>query len=449
MLLADSTVRLPRHDRPDSQALRRNDFRHRSEAFPGQQLSGPFRQKGTGMIKKVPIEDLQPGMEVVKLSSDVWDFLPYLYTKPGIIQSKKQLAQIRAQGFLHAFINIENAPGETDEQRLDRLIAKREHSPPKKPRVPFSEEIQVAEKTYQTAMTHAKRIVNDAKLGRKVDYEASIGTVSSIVDSAARNPDTLLCLSKLSTYDEYTYAHSINVSAIAVVFGEYLDLPRKDLINLGVAGMMHDLGKTAVPARIINKRGRLTDNEFQEIKRHPQHGYDILKRTDGVPEEVLEAVRGHHEKFNGGGYPNGNARKDIPALARILSLADVYDALTSDRSYKNAILPNKALAIMYGMRDQDFDAMEVQLFIKCLGIFPSGSLVRLNSGSYGVVYESNPVLPLLPKIKIILDEDLHPIPSQLVDLAAQQAMGDDHLEILECADPGTYKVNLKPFLTRN
>lgn len=400
------------------------------------------------MIKKIPIHELKPGMQVVKLSSEVWEHLPYLYTKPGVIRSMTQISRIRKEGFLHVFVQMGNTSGESDEKRLDKLVARREHTPPNKPRVPFEKEIEVARVTYDNAMVHAKRIVNDAKLGRKVDYESSIETVSSIVDSAARNPDTLLCLSKLSRYDGYTYAHSINVAAISVVFGEYLGLEREELINLGVAGMMHDLGKTAVPARIINKRGRLTENEFSEVRRHPQHGYDILRRNDNVPEEVLEAVRGHHEKFNGSGYPAKKTKKDIPGLARILSLADVYDALTSDRSYKDAILPNKALAIMYGMRDQDFDALEVQLFIKCLGIFPSGSLVKLNSGSYGVVYESNPALPLMPKIKIILDEDLRPIPSKLVDLAAREAMGDTNLEILECADPTDYKVNLKPFLTR-
>jgi HD-GYP domain-containing protein (c-di-GMP phosphodiesterase class II) len=400
------------------------------------------------VIKKIPVEKLQPGMEVVKLASALWEHLPFLYTEPGIIESTDQITRIRENGFLHAFVKTENNPGESDEERLDRLIAKREHIPPSKPRVPFYQEIEVAQKTYKNAMNHARRIVHDAKLGRKVDYETSIETITPIVDSAARNPSTLVCLSKLSNYDNYTYSHSINVAAIAIVFGEYLGLSHSELVNLGVAGMMHDLGKTAVPSKIINKKGRLTKNEFAEIKRHPQHGYDILKHHDKIPQETLEAVLGHHERFNGSGYPGNKARKDIPGLARILGLADVYDALTSDRSYKNAILPNKALAIMYGMRDQDFDPLEVQLFIKCLGIFPSGSLVKLNTGCYGLVYESNPVLPLLPKIKIILDEDLHPIPSEMVDLAADQAAGKGNLEILECADPSDYKINLNPYLTR-
>lgn len=400
------------------------------------------------MIKKLPIEELEPGMEVVQMSSEVWEHLPYLYTQPGVIKSDTHIKQILKEGFQHAFVEFTIPGGQSLEKGLDALLAEHEDGPPSKPRVPFEEEIEIAQMAYENAMVHARRIINDAKLGRKVDYEASVATVDAIVDSAVRNPQTLLCLSKLSRYDEYTYAHCINVAAISVVFGEFLGLERRELNLLGIAGMMHDLGKTAVPSRIINKRARLSEAEFEEIKRHPQYGCDILKKQDKVPPEVIEAVRDHHEKYNGSGYPRKRTRNQTSSMARIISLADVYDALTSDRSYKDAILPNKALAIMYGMRDQDFDTLEVQMFIKCLGIFPSGSLVKLNTGFYGVVYESNPKLPLMPKIKIILDQDLRPIPSEMVDLAARQAMGDENLEILECADPASYRINLKPFLTR-
>jgi HD-GYP domain-containing protein (c-di-GMP phosphodiesterase class II) len=399
------------------------------------------------MIRKVAVEELRPGMEVVKLSSEIWEHLPFLYTKPGVLQSDKQIEGIRKDGYLHAFIQVTD-PDESMDRKLDRLVAERGLNSPVKPRVPFEREMEVARVTYDKAMHHAKRIIHDVKLGRKVDFEASVKTVDDIVDSAIHNPDTLLCLSKLSDYDDYTYAHCINVAAISVVFGEFLGLSREELGRLGLAGMMHDLGKTAVPSRIINKRARLTSSEFEEIKRHPEYGCDILKRQDGVTDDIMGAVRDHHEKFNGSGYPDKRTKKDIPAFARIISLADVYDALTSDRSYKDAILPNKALAIMYGMREQDFDPLEVQMFIKCLGIFPSGSLVKLNTGFYGVVYESNPALPLMPKIKIILDEDLRPIPAEMVDLAAAQALGNRDLEILECADPAAYRLSLKPYLTR-
>ena len=398
------------------------------------------------MIKKISIDDLKPGMQVVQLSSEVWEHMPFLYSTPGVIESEDHLAEIKDQGYRHCF--IETPSMEPLDKRLDALLTAREHTPPSPPRVPFEREMQVARLAYENAMLHARRIVTDSKLGRKIEFSDSMRTVETLVDSALRNPHTLVCLSKLNDYDEYTYVHCINVAAIAVVYGEYLGMEREELVHLGAAGMMHDLGKTAIPDRIINKRGRLTEQEFKEIKRHPKYGRDILARDPSVPPEVLEAVLHHHERGNGKGYPDGLGKGETSGMGRIIALADVYDALTSDRSYKDAILPNKALAIMYGMREHDFDPLEVQLFIKCLGIFPSGSLVRLNTGYYGVVYESNPVKPLMPKIKVILDEDLRPVPSKMVDLAAQQILGEDAVEILECADPAAHRINIKPYLIR-
>ncbi len=398
------------------------------------------------MIKKISVDELAPGMEIVQLSADVWHQLPYLYAKPGIIKDEAEIRRIRAKGFLQTFIRLAPSPeneGLSDEERPEKLVNIREGDPRRKPRKPFAQTIENARKAYTEALAQTKRIINDVKMGRQVDYISSAAALEGVIETAMQNSDTIICLSKLSRYDSYTYSHSINVAAISVVFGEYIGLSRAELTTLGVAGMMHDLGKTAISNRIINKRGRLTRSEFEQIKKHPVYGLNILQKSDDIPMSVLRAVEEHHEKYNGTGYPHGLTKDDISVFGRILSMADVYDALTSDRSYKHAILPNKALAIMYGMRDQDFCAREVQMFIKCLGIFPSGSLVRLNTGDYGVVFESNPEKPLLPKIKVILDEDLHPIPAQLVDLAIPD--NGNALKIMECADPAQHKVNLRPY----
>ncbi|WP_319541766.1 HD-GYP domain-containing protein [uncultured Pseudodesulfovibrio sp.] len=398
------------------------------------------------MIKKISIDELEQGMEVVELSSEMWKHLPYLYTDPGIIESSEQIATIKKDGYQQVFVKVDNADGQSDEKRLDALL-QREDTPLGTVRTPFSEAIQTASVTYESAMSYAMRIVNDAKLGRKIDYESAVETASAIVDSAVSNPDTLICLSKLSSFDNYTYTHCINVAAIAVVFGEFIGMSRDDLILLGMAGMMHDLGKTTVPGPIVNKAGRLTKYEYEEMKRHPAYGCSILSKSTSIPTKVLKAIRLHHEKFNGTGYPDGLKRKDIPAFARILCLADIYDALTSDRCYKNAILPNKALGIMYGMRDQDFDSTEVQLFIKCLGIFPSGSFVRLNTGNYALVFESNPKQPLYPKIRVVMDKQMHPIKAMDIDLANQIPDEFGSVEIMECADPSGYRQNLMEFMT--
>ncbi|EGB15244.1 metal dependent phosphohydrolase [Pseudodesulfovibrio mercurii] len=398
------------------------------------------------MIKKIPIEELKPGMEVVRVADDLWHHLPYLYAEPGIIESEEEVARLRELGYRETFVATDEAAGKTDEAHLEQLLAEPRLDRERPVRTPFGEAISSAMVTYEDAMAHAMQIVQDAKLGRKMDFATSLETASAIVESAVSNPDTLVCLAKLSEFDDYTYTHCINVAAISVVFGEYIGMSREELVLLGVAGMMHDLGKTTVPARIINKPGPLTRPERDEVRRHPEYGCDILQRNSDIPAKVLRAVMHHHERHNGSGYPAGMTRKDIPAFARILSLADVYDALTSDRCYKNAILPNKALGIMYGMRDQDFDPTEVQLFIKCLGIFPAGSFVRLNTGEYALVFETNSREPLNPKIRIIMDREMKPIRTRDVDLTAPDG-GDGPIEILECADPSAYRKNLMNYLT--
>lgn len=394
------------------------------------------------MIKKISIDELKPGMEVIKLSSEIWLHLPYLYMEPGVIESTEQVARIKAEGYQYVFVQTETSD-ESDERRLNELLAANDQGPVRKERVPFAKAIDEAQITYESAMSYAMQIVNDVKLGRKMDYETALETASAIVESTFKNPDTLVCLSKLSAFDDYTFTHSINVAAISVVFGEFIGMSREELTLLGMAGMMHDLGKTTLPSSIINKPGLLTEAEYEEMKRHPIYGRSILENSNHFPAKVLEAVRNHHEKYNGTGYPDGLSHKDIPPFSRILCLADIYDALTSDRSYKNAVAPNKALGIMYGMRDQDFDPQEIQLFIKCLGIYPSGSFVKLNTGDYALVYESNSDKPLFPKIKIVMDKNMRPLKARDVDLATQ----DEGIEILDCADPSNYRHTLASYLT--
>lgn len=398
------------------------------------------------MIRKISIEELEPGMKVVKLSSEMWEHLPYLYDQPGTIQSEDQVARLKAEGYKQVFVEAPEPEGLPSEQRLDQLIADREQTPLQKERAPFEQAIQKTKVTYEAAMSYAMRIVSDAKLGKKVDYRTAMETADAIVDCAMQNPDTLICLSKLSAFDDYTYTHSINVAAISIVFGEYIGMDHDELVELGTAGMMHDLGKTTVAPGIVNKPGKLTKAECEEMRRHPDYGRALLRNNTDIPPKVLDAIKSHHEKYNGSGYPQGLTRKEIPAFARIICMADIYDALTSDRCYRNAVQPNNALGIMYGMRGQEFDPQEIQLFIKCLGIFPSGSLVKLNTGDYALVYESNAGKPLCPKIKVVMDRRMRPIQAWNVDLASQP---DDGLEILECADPSAYRKNLMDYLTVN
>ena len=177
---------------------------------------------------------------------------------------------------------------------------------------------------------------------------ASRVMVGAVVDSAVRNADALLTLCKLRRHDAYTFTHGVNVSVLATAFGVSLGLSREDLQELGLAGLYHDLGKTGIPDAILNKPGRLTEAEYVRVKQHPALGGKLLAGL-GLSEGVLRGVIEHQERFDGSGYPRGLSGAAIHKWGRVLALADVYDALTSRRSYKRALLPTRALAVIHGM----------------------------------------------------------------------------------------------------
>lgn len=403
------------------------------------------------MLKKIPIDQLQTGMYVVNSGLSFFDN-PYLYSQEGEIKSDLVVKKIKDKGFIEAIIDTEKGAyakknrGEGFEKSFTRSMDKiqtrtaAEILEPKKapppPKVPMNEEIKRAETVYSDAIGFAKSYMADARLGKKVKVEEAGDLVENIINSVSRNNGAMVSLSRLRDYDEYTYTHSINVTVLSLIYARSLSLSAKQLRELGIAALFHDVGKAQIPDSILNKPGKLTEKEFMTIKKHPLESYVMLKDTKNVPEEVLSGVVEHHEKYNGMGYPRGLRGDQISAFARIIGVADVYDALTSDRVYKKGMIPNKALSLMFSMREQDFFPVMVEQFIKCLGIYPVGSLVKLSSGEFGVVQETNPHQPLYPKVKVCYDFMMRKKAPEVVDLAdkANFQDGKPRIKILESQD---------------
>jgi len=256
-----------------------------------------------------------------------------------------------------------------------------------------------------------------------------------------RNRDALTSLGKLRCRDEYTYTHCVNVSVLAMAFGDYLGLPQGELMGLGQAGLLHDLGKARIAESILNKPGRLTDEEFEAIRKHPLEGYFLVKEHQlGV--KLIRGMLEHHEKYDGRGYPRGLSGEQIHPYARIIALADVFDALTSQRAYKKAMTTNQAMTLMFGMRGKDFFPSLVDSFIKSLGIYPVGSMVRLNTGEIGFVTISNPEQPLFPTVKICFDASFRSRMTVEADLSvAGPSNGGSRITIAECLDPRDFKID--------
>jgi HD-GYP domain-containing protein (c-di-GMP phosphodiesterase class II) len=397
------------------------------------------------MLQKLMVRDLVVGMYVVDTGLS-WCEHPYLYSQEGEIRNGKAIQAIVDDGFQEVFIDLEKGsyakPMGTERGDVPSALLAPDRAATPALRVPIEQEMAAAERLYEDCLSIAQDILRAVKAGGEVDIGASSVLVDDVIASAARNPDALIALSKLRRHDAYTFSHGVNVSVLAVAFGWALDLGPEELKDLGLAGLFHDVGKTGVPDAILNKPGRLTPVEFDRIKMHPNLGRRLLTGR-GLSETVLRAVAEHHEKFDGTGYPLGLAGDAVHPWGRILGVADVFDALTSRRSYKEGMLPSKALGVLYGMRGKGFQAGLVERFIKFLGPYPVGSFVQLVSGEYGFVRGSNPARPLFPEVLVAFDTTMRPTRPRLLDYKSNAGPGSP---IAQAIDPAAHHLDPLEYL---
>jgi putative nucleotidyltransferase with HDIG domain len=376
------------------------------------------------VIKKIRVEDLEVGMFVDDFNVP-WLEHPFLTSKKKL-KNAREIDLLKEHGVQEVYIDTrrgrdssrsvpqEEAAAEVREELAEVVLhpgPPLEEAPAPADSTSFEQELRKAREVYAEAKVVVKDLLEEARLGKSIDGEQAASLVDKMVDSIFRNRDALSSLTRLKSFDDYTFQHSLNVSVLALTLGRHLGFVKGELRRLGIGAVLHDVGKMMVPEEILNKPGRLTDEEFAVMKGHPLHGAKILMETKEVPNECSAVALNHHERFNGKGYPRGLSGLAIGKFGLISAIVDVYDAITSERVYHTGMASYQAIQKVYEWGKTDFYPIYVQKFIQCLGIYPIGSVVCLDTGEVGVVCCQNHENLVRPRVRLVRGPGGEPLPS--------------------------------------
>ncbi len=340
------------------------------------------------MRKKIDVQDLKYGMWVSKLDRP-WRDTPFLF-QGFEIRWKEDMDTLR-RICEHVYIDTDLTadvrppdiilPGANGRAAVVDGTSRAYQN-----KTSLEEELETAKELYASATDFLTEILSDVEFKKKINSRQVKQTVAGIANSIIRNPDAFTLLTRLKTKDSYTYLHALDVCILALLFGRHLGFSKEELETLGAGTLLLDVGKMRLPKELLEKPERLTRAEFEVIKSHVLHSVEIMSGIQDVHPDSVETAHTHHERISGHGYPRGLAAEDIPILGKLAAIVDSYDAMTSDRPYRRAVSPHRALRKLYAQRNEKFQDALVEQFIQCIGIYPVGSLVELSTGEVAVVF---------------------------------------------------------------
>ncbi len=410
------------------------------------------------MKKKVSVADLRQGMYIAELDRP-WLESPFLF-QGFFLYTPEEVTEVR-KTCRYVYIDtdkVDDSPDnsrdnaglslEPDHRELTNVryeLPERRDAPEE--RVSFENEFKRAQDIQSRIRELIYAMHFDTRMGKSIDAEGTRKLVRELVDSVLRNPDTQLWLTQLRDKDEYTAEHSLSVTVFALVFGRHLGLNADELLELGMGAALHDIGKVRIPLEIMNKQSELDAREYAIMQQHPVLGQGILANTPGISDEMIGIAAYHHETVGGEGYPGGLRRDEIPVYARIVAIVDAYDAMTTYRPYRTQSSSYDSLKQLYELRGVRYDETLVEQFIQCLGIYPVGCVVELQSGEVGVVVSNHKSRRLKPKILMILSKDKHRLtPPRVVDLKVMTQQDAGAYVIKSVLGPDAFKINVRQYI---
>lgn len=395
--------------------------------------------------KRVSIEQLKPGMYIHDLGTD-WMSHGFLRSR-FTLRDDAQIGKIREAGIRELYIDasrgldVEDAP---TREEFDRMIDTDLHkvmAAPIPQKTSIREELGRAREIQARTRTVVKGMMSDVRMGASISLDAFEPLVEEMTESILRNGGALISLGALKDVDDYTFQHCVSVSTLMIALCRQLGLDADATREAGLGALLHDVGKMKTPLEVLNKPGKFTDEEFAIMKRHPEDGYAMLRETPGIGAVPLMITLHHHERIDGSGYPHRLAAQNIPYTAQMAAIVDVYDAISSDRCYHKGMPPPEAVRKIFEWSKFHFNPQLVQAFVRCIGIYPVGALVMLESERLAVVTQQNEANLLQPIVRVFYDaRAMRPLFPEHVDLAKPLGHGGGD-RIVGHEDPVDWGVN--------
>ncbi|WP_394202723.1 HD-GYP domain-containing protein [Shewanella waksmanii] len=383
-------------------------------------------------LMRIPVPRLQVGMFVTAVDKRG----PVSVSNAGQIRSQESIDKLSKSGIQYVWV---------DAERSDERCGLKKATPlPTKPAVKKTvnrEQSQLkAKKLLVEAKGLVKKVLSETFEGKAVEVEPFEALADNMIESVLDDTDALKCVSALRTKDAYLLEHSINVAFLLITFGKYLKLEKNILRQMAIGGILHDIGKIKVNDEILNKPGRLTPEEFEHMKLHQVYAAEIMAETTGLSQISKDVCLMHHEKLDGKGYPHGLKGDEIPLHGRMSCIVDIFDALTATRCYKEAMSPAAAFKVLLSLTPFHLDEKLVYEFIRCVGVYPVGSLVELSDGRVGIVWDAKNRDALHPVLKCFYSNK-H---KRYVDVAMVDLLKSD-LHIERGVSPSSLDVDPSPF----